>query len=110
METWCLLSALVEEVCLCPPSCVMYGEQAFPKPSPGSLPWCNLGRMFLEVALRKHTQIQDGLVSIATALRAATPFVVPNALKGAQKSGLAHVIPPQHPLSGPAPPSPLANP
>lgn len=86
METCCLLSALMEEMCLCPPSCVMYDEQAFPKPSPGSLPWCNLGRMFLEVAIWKHTQIQDGLVSSAIALRAATPFVVPNALKGGQEA------------------------
>src|SRR5258708_7239701 len=110
MEMWCFLSALVEERCLCPPSCVMYGEQAFPKPSPGSLPWCNLGRMFLEVAIGKHTQIQDGLVSIAKALRAATPFVVPNALKDGQKCGVGHVIAPQDALRGLAPRAPRGEP
>src|SRR5260370_18197850 len=110
METWCLLSALVEEMCLCPPSCVMYGEQAFPKPSPGSLPWCNLGRMFLEVAIGRHTQIQDVLVSIAIALPAATPFAVPNSRNQVQKCAVVHVITPQDALMGLPPLPPLAYP
>jgi len=62
--------------------------------------------MFLEVASGKHTQIQDGLVSSAIALRAATPFVVPNALKGGQEGCVGLVIAPQDALRGLAPRAP----
>src|SRR5258708_406430 len=59
---------------------------------PGSLSCCDLSGMFLEVCIRDHAQIQDGLVPLTVALRASTPFVVVNIFNLVQQCLVRSII------------------